>query len=89
MKTTLLASIPTLAVLAILGTGLPAAYAAATPCEDALQQLREREASSPASDGNKAQYEALKNKGIERCNADDDERADEFFARAMRLLDSK
>jgi len=26
------------------------------------------------------------NKGIERCNADDDKRADDFFAQAMAIM---
>ncbi len=38
------------------------------------------------SDANKAAYEDLKTKGIERCNADDDKRADDFFKQAMDLL---
>ncbi|PWR23065.1 hypothetical protein [Zavarzinia compransoris] len=76
---------------ALLGTGMavaamPLAYAASVPCEEVLKELRAAEAAGTVSDANKASYESLKAKGIERCNADDDKRADDFFAQAKALL---
>jgi len=76
--------VPALALF-IAGAAFPA-YAATVPCEEMLGQLRAKEASAPAPDANKAAYEDLKTKGIERCNADDDKRADDFFMQAMDLL---
>jgi hypothetical protein len=67
-------------------TGLGAAHAANVPCEEALKELRAKETSAPVPAAKKAAYEDLKAKGIERCNADDDKRADDFFKQAMDLL---
>jgi hypothetical protein len=83
-----LASIVTACAFAIAigGSLVPAAQAANVPCEEMLKQLRDKEATAKVSDANKANYEDLKAKGIERCNADDDKRADDFFTQAMDLL---
>jgi 2-methylisocitrate lyase-like PEP mutase family enzyme len=62
------------------------AHAANVPCEEMLKQLRAQETATPVSDANKTAYEDLKAKGIERCNADDDKRADDFFSQAAALL---
>lgn len=56
------------------------------PCEDLLADVRATAAVSPASEADKPKFEALQAKGIERCNADDDKRADEFFAQALSLM---
>jgi hypothetical protein len=56
------------------------------PCEDLLKQLRAAEAAHPAADPAKTKVAELENKGIERCNADDDKRADAFFADAIKLI---
>jgi hypothetical protein len=61
-------------------------YAATIPCEDALKQLRALEGASTASDAIKAEAAKLEAKGVERCTADDDKRADDFFAQATKLL---
>jgi hypothetical protein len=66
--------------------GLAGAHAANVPCEEALKELRAKESSTPPSAANKAAYPDLQAKGIERCNADDDKRADDFFKQAMDLL---
>ncbi|AYG69725.1 MULTISPECIES: hypothetical protein [unclassified Rhizobium] len=63
-----------------------AALAASVPCEEMLKQLRAVEASTKPSDADKAKISDLEAKGIERCNADDDKRADEFFTQAMKIL---
>lgn len=78
-------------VALLLGLGVvvaPTAHgrAASMPCEEALKQLRDKEATTVVADAQKALYDDLKTKGIERCNADDDKRADDFFAQAMALL---
>lgn len=54
------------------------------PCEVALKAVRDLNATKAASDQSK--YDELMGKGLERCNADDDKRADGFFADAFALL---
>jgi hypothetical protein len=54
------------------------------PCEVALKTLRDAAASKKPSD--QAKYDQLMGKGLDRCNADDDKRADGFFADAFALL---
>lgn len=67
--------------------GLPFhAMAATVPCEDMLKDLRATEAAAKLSDADKATVTELENKGVERCNADDDKRADDFFAQAMKIM---
>lgn len=75
-----------LALAMVAGAAMPAARAAGTPCEDMLKTLRAKEAATPPAAASKAAFEDLKAKGIERCNADDDKRADDFFAQAIALL---
>ncbi|WP_192181694.1 hypothetical protein [Mesorhizobium amorphae] len=62
-----------------------ASAATAAPCEDTLKTLRAAEAAAKLSDADKAKVSALETKGIERCNADDDKRADDFFAQAIKV----
>lgn len=54
------------------------------PCEVALKAVRDAAGTKKATDQGK--YDEAVNKGIERCNADDDKRADGFFATAYALL---
>jgi hypothetical protein len=61
-------------------------FAAVTPCETMLKDLRATEASAKPNDADKAKISGLEAKGIERCNADDDKRADDFFAQALKIL---
>lgn len=75
---------PLFAMLCVAGLGV--AQAATVPCEEALKELRAKEASTPPAAANKTAYDELQTKGIERCNADDDKRADDFFKQAMDLL---
>ena len=67
-------------------TAITDANGRALPCEDLLADVRATAAVSPASDADKPKFEELQAKGIERCNADDDKRADEFFAQALALM---
>lgn len=73
----------------VLAAGIYAAntaQAANVPCEEVLKQLRAAEASAKPSDTDKTKISDLEAKGVERCNADDDKRADEFFSQAMKIL---
>jgi opacity protein-like surface antigen len=64
-----------------------AAHAAETvPCEDMLNDLRDAAKTVQLSEADQAKVADLQDKGIERCQADDDEHADEFFAQALKLL---
>lgn len=54
------------------------------PCEVALKAVRDASATKTATD--QAAYDTAMAKGLERCNADDDKRADGFFADAFALL---
>ena len=65
---------------------ISSAFAAVTSCETMLKDLRAAEASAKPSDSDKAKISDLEAKGLERCNADDDKRADDFFAQAMKIL---
>ncbi|UDL87426.1 hypothetical protein LGH82_19780 [Mesorhizobium sp. PAMC28654] len=65
---------------------IASAFAAPTPCEDALKALRAAEATAKLDVADKAKVSDLETKGIERCNADDDKRADDFFAQAMKVM---
>ncbi|GHV15525.1 hypothetical protein FACS189491_12440 [Spirochaetia bacterium] len=57
---------------------------AKVPCEETLKEVRAaREAAKPADP---AKVDDLINKGINRCNADDDTRANDFFNQALAAL---
>ena len=76
-----------LLILCLAGFGTPAFADDVVPCENALANLRSAVGAATAlSDADKTQIQALQDKGIERCNADDDARADDFFAQAMKIL---
>jgi hypothetical protein len=76
-----------------LGAAVVAAFALTTsamaedvPCEDMLAKLRAALETAKPSDADATKVKELEDKGIERCTADDDARADEFFAQAMMIL---
>jgi hypothetical protein len=79
----------TTGVVLLVGAASVAADAATVPCEDMLKQLRDAEKTASLNDADKAAAAELKSKGIERCNADDDKRADEFFADALKIVTKK
>ncbi len=56
------------------------------PCEAMLDTFRTTLAKATLSDASQATVEALQAKGTERCNADDDTRADDFFAQGIALM---
>jgi hypothetical protein len=77
----------------VLGAAVFAAIAATTPaladdvpCENMLKDLRTAMQTAKPSDADAAKIKELEDKGIERCNADDDARADQFFAQALKIL---
>ncbi len=82
-----LAAFAALSVAATTSMSLTAARAdEVVPCEKSLADLRAALGKATLADADKAQVKALEDKGIERCNADDDKRADDFFAQAMKIL---
>lgn len=70
----------------VLSLPVPAFADEEVPCEKMLNDLRDAEQTAQLNDADKAKVAELKDKGIERCNADDDERADKFFAEALQIL---
>ncbi|PZX12987.1 hypothetical protein LX81_03364 [Palleronia aestuarii] len=56
------------------------------PCEVMLDTFRTKLAASNLSDADRAKATELQSKGTERCNADDDIRADAFLAQGLALL---
>ena len=65
------------------------ANAAVTPCEDMLKELRKTMETAKLNDADMKAVKDLEDKGIERCNADDDKRADTFFTDALKLAGKK
>lgn len=58
----------------------------ALPCEVMLDAFRTSLATATLSDQNRMTIDTLQAKGTERCNADDDKRADDFFAQGLALM---
>jgi hypothetical protein len=56
------------------------------PCEVMLDKFRTTMASASLTDANRAAVAELGVKGTERCNADDDTRAADFFAQGIALM---
>ncbi|MDB5587142.1 MAG: hypothetical protein JWP26_2112 [Devosia sp.] len=57
------------------------------PCEDMLAKYRAAQPKAASlDDATKAKVAELEAKGLERCNADDDKRADDFFGQAIQLI---
>ncbi len=75
-------------LVALVCAALPVAtgHAAPVPCEKMLEQVRTALAAAKLSDADKTKVVDLQNKGIERCKADDDAHADEFFTAALKAL---
>jgi hypothetical protein len=71
-----------------LGGLVSAASAADTvPCEDMLKTTKDAlAAATTLAAADKTKVDELIIKGTDRCNADDDKRADGFFADAMKLM---
>jgi hypothetical protein len=84
MKNLLLAA----AFASFSGLAVPAAHAADTvPCEDMLKTTKDAlAAATTLAAVDKTKVDELIVKGTDRCNADDDKRADGFFGDAMKLM---
>ena len=54
-----------------------------------LVTLRDAVKTAKLNDADKAKVDELETKGVERCNADDDKRADAFFTDALKLTAKK
>lgn len=74
------------ATMAAAGSFASFAYAAPVPCEDKLAELRTAMDGAKLADSDLKSVKQLEAKGVERCNADDDKRADAFFADALALI---
>jgi hypothetical protein len=62
------------------------ASAGAVPCETMLQELRSVQRSASLDDPKRIAILELIVKGLERCTADDDRAADQFFSQALKLM---
>jgi hypothetical protein len=70
-------------------SGLAASARAAeiVPCEDMLKTAKDAlAAATTLAAADKTKVDELITEGTDRCNADDDKRADGFFADAMKLM---
>lgn len=56
------------------------------PCEEMLKTYRAELATVKPSEADKPKIDELLAKGVERCNADDDKRAGEFFGQGLSLM---
>ena len=56
------------------------------PCENMLAQVRSAKSGATLASDVAAEVADLEGKGVERCNSDDDARADGFFADALKLM---
>ena len=74
---------------AVVAGFVPFASAAPVPCEDMLKTLTETLKTAKLNDADMKAVTELQTKGTERCNADDDKRADAFFADALKLAGKK
>ena len=79
-------SLLNLALIGALAMLVPAAAFAKVPCEETLKDVRTARTGAKLSDADAAKVDDLINKGIDRCNADDDNRANGFFKDAMTAM---
>ena len=77
-----------LSILLAIGVLPTAACAAATPvpCEKMLGDVKAALQAAKLGDPDRAKVADLESKGIERCKADNDAHADEFFTQALALI---
>jgi DNA-binding ferritin-like protein len=64
----------------------PLAYAK-VPCEETLKEVRTTREAAKLTDADATKVDDLIKKGIDRCNADDDNRANDFFNQALSGMD--
>lgn len=65
---------------------VPAAVYAKVPCEETLKDVRTARTDAKLSDADTTKVDDLITKGVDRCNADDDNRANDFFKEAMTAM---
>ena len=73
-------------VTTVAGVTTTDANGRALPCEVMLDTFRTTLAGATLTDAKRASLDTLQAKGTERCNADDDARADDFFAQGIALM---
>jgi hypothetical protein len=71
---------------AVVPTTATFAATAPAPCEDMLNNVKAALKDAKLSDADKAKVSDLENQGLERCKADDDAGADDFFAQALKVM---
>jgi ABC-type amino acid transport substrate-binding protein len=76
----------TVAAIAAFSSVGAKAFAASDPCEDRIAALRAEMLITKISAADMELVKALEAKSLERCNADDDKRADGFVADAMKIM---
>ena len=69
----------------VSGIAISDASGRALPCEVMLKSLGEALGTAKLSDADKASAIGFQTKALERCNADDDQRADEFSAQGLAI----
>jgi hypothetical protein len=74
------------AVATVAGIATTDANGRALPCEVMLKDLSDKLQTAKLPADTMAQVTGFQTKALERCNADDDARADDFSARALALL---
>ena len=74
------AALNSVVALGLIAIAVP--VQAAVPCEDMLVA----KASAKLSGADMKKVEELETKAVERCNADDDARADKFLTEAMQII---
>lgn len=73
-------------VTLVSGIAVTDANGRALPCEQMLTSLRDGLGAAKLSSADLAAAAALQTKATERCNADDDQHADDFSAQALALV---
>ena len=80
------AVIATIALILPATAFVPRAAFAKVPCEETLKDVRAARPDAKLADADMAKVDDLIAKGIDRCNADDDTRANDFFGQAMTAM---
>ena len=62
------------------------AFAASDPCEERIEALRAEMLVTKINAADMELVKSLEAKSLERCNADDDKRADGFVDEAMKIM---
>ncbi|MFK0273119.1 hypothetical protein ACIQUG_05560 [Ensifer sp. NPDC090286] len=74
------------ALASLFALAMHSASLAKVPCEDTLKDVRSARSAATLSTTDAVKVDELINKGIDRCNADDDDRANGLFKQAMTAM---